>query len=356
MRFQSVQIAHVAYDLPPDSGIVTSLQLEERLSPLYDRLNLHAGRIELMSGIRERRFYPPGTRPSTIATRAGERALQGAKKVGIDRGSIGQLIFSSVCRDFLEPASASVVHDALGLPATAMSFDLSNACLGFANSMALAASLIESRAIDSALVVAGEDGGPLCEGTMRALLAPDITRKDLKRAVASLTIGSGGAAMVLAHESVLPKTDAAGAPFPHLTTATQRSATEHNQLCQGDHSEGGAMLMNTDSEALLQAGVALAKKTWDAFRQESGWDTDQVERVITHQVGTAHRRALLDGVGLAPVKDHPTVEFLGNIGSVSLPITYALARETGFASPEHSTALLGIGSGLNCSMLALENR
>ncbi|MFT4709408.1 MAG: 3-oxoacyl-[acyl-carrier-protein] synthase III [Bacteroidia bacterium] len=356
MRFQSVQIAHVAYDLPPDSGVVTSLQLEERLAPLYERLNLHAGRIELMSGIRERRFYAPGTRPSAIATRAGQRALEGAAKVGIERDSIGQLIFSSVCRDFLEPASASVVHDALGLPATAMSFDLSNACLGFANSMALAASLIESRAIDSALIVAGEDGGPLCEGTVRALLAPDITRKDLKRAVASLTIGSGGAAMVLAHSSLLPETDATGAPFPHLTTATQRSATEHNQLCQGDHTEGGAMLMNTDSEALLKAGVALAKQTWEAFRQESGWDADKVERVITHQVGTAHRRALLDGVGLAPVKDHPTVEFLGNIGSVSLPITYALARESGFAAPGHSTALLGIGSGLNCSMLALETR
>jgi 3-oxoacyl-[acyl-carrier-protein] synthase-3 len=113
------------------------------------------------------------------------------------------------------------------------------------------------------------------------------------------------------------------------------------------------MLMNTDSEALLVAGIALAKETWHKFEKELGWSADSVERVITHQVGTAHRRALLDAVGIDTAKDHPTVELLGNIGSVSLPITYALARETGFAKTEHATALLGIGSGLNCSMLAV---
>ena len=113
------------------------------------------------------------------------------------------------------------------------------------------------------------------------------------------------------------------------------------------------MLMKTDSEALLVAGISLAKETWHKFEDELGWSAQTIERVVTHQVGTAHRRALLNAVGIDPVKDHPTVEFLGNIGSVSLPITYALARETGFASAAHSTALLGIGSGLNCSMLAI---
>lgn len=349
MRFESVHIASVAYDLPPVENVVTSLELEARLAPLYQRLRLHAGRIELMSGIRERRFYPAGTRPSAIATRAGKRALEGAARLGILPESIGQLIFSSVCRDFLEPATASVVHHDLGLSHSAPSFDLSNACLGFANSMVLASSLIESRAIDSALVVAGEDGGPLCEGTVHALLQPDVTRKDLKRAVASLTIGSGGAAMVLAHSSVIDSPTS----VPRLLGATQLAATEHNVLCQGDHSDDGAMLMNTDSEALLVAGIALAKETWHKFEKELGWSADSVERVITHQVGTAHRRALLDAVGIDTAKDHPTVELLGNIGSVSLPITYALARETGFAKTEHATALLGIGSGLNCSMLAV---
>lgn len=350
MQFESVHIAATAIDLPGEEQLVTSVALEARLAPVYERFSLHAGRIELMSGIAERRHYPAGTRPSAIATRAGERALAAAAELGIHRSAIGQLLFASVCRDFLEPATASVVHHALGLPHTAPSFDLSNACLGFANSMVLGAHLIETRAVPAVLVVAGEDGGPLVERTIEALLEPGVTRKDLKRAVASLTIGSGGAAMVLAHKDALGP-HAAG--LPRLVAAAQRAATEHNELCQGDSAAGGGQLMSTDSEALLEAGVALARETWTEFQARTGWDAESTERVITHQVGSAHRRALLTGLGLDDAKDFPTVQTLGNIGSVSLPLTYAKAVESGFIQLHHRTALLGIGSGLNCSMLAI---
>ena len=47
--------------------------------------------------------------------------------------------------------------------------------------------------------------------------------------------------------------------------------------------------MDTDSEALLQAGNALAARTWQAFLSELDWERDSVERFVTHQVGAAHR-------------------------------------------------------------------
>jgi 3-oxoacyl-[acyl-carrier-protein] synthase-3 len=200
------------------------------------------------------------------------------------------------------------------------------------------------------LVVAGEDGGPLVHRTVAALLEPGTTRKDLKRAIASLTIGSGGAAMVLAHTDQL---GTRAATTPRLVAAAQRAATEHNDLCQGNQAEGGGLLMETDSEALLEAGVALAKETWGEFQERTGWGASSTERIITHQVGSAHRRALLGGLGLDTERDFPTAATLGNIGSVSLPITYAHACEAGFVRTDHHVALLGIGSGLNCSMLAV---
>ena len=58
MRFQHVRIAAVAHALPDER--VTSEALEHRLLPLYERLNLRVGRLELMSGIKERRFWPEG--------------------------------------------------------------------------------------------------------------------------------------------------------------------------------------------------------------------------------------------------------------------------------------------------------
>jgi len=347
MRFHKVRMEAIATHLP--ERVVTSQQLEQRLAPVYERLRLSEGRLELMSGIRERRFFAPGTRPSAIATAAAERAL-----VGIDRSSIGVVVHASVCRDFLEPATASVVDARLGLPATALGFDLSNACLGFANALCIVASLIERGEIERGLVVAGEDGGPLVEATLAHLTSkPDTSREELKRAFASLTIGAGGAAVVLAHERLAPQA-------VRVCGATQRAATEHNHLCQGGTSTSHATglegpLMETDSEALLHAGNALAARTWADFLVEHSLRPEAIDRYVTHQVGVAHRRMLLSTLQLDPARDYPTVERLGNIGSCSLPITYAEACAAGHIQPHHRVALLGIGSGLFCSILLLES-
>jgi 3-oxoacyl-[acyl-carrier-protein] synthase-3 len=76
---------------------------------------------------------------------------------------------------------------------------------------------------------------------------------------------------------------------------------------------------------------------------------------VTHQVGKAHTQALFDAVGLDPAKNYSTFETLGNVGSVSLPITYAMARADGRAVPGSSTLLMGIGSGLSAMFYSLAN-
>jgi len=343
MRYEHVHIQAFGHAIP--ERVVTSLELEQRLAPLYDRLRLSAGRLELSSGIRERRFWEPGTLPSTVAARAGRAALDAS---GIDPSRIGSLIHASVCRDFLEPATASVVHDALHLPPHCTAYDLSNACLGFANAMTVIAGQIERGEIEAGLIVAGESGGPLVEETLRKLTEePDVGRRALKRAHASLTIGSGAAAAVLTHAS-LATSDR------RLLGSVSLADTRAHALCHGGQQAGRAgPLMETDSEALLEAGNELAARTWKRFLAELEWTATDVERVVTHQVGSAHKRLLFETLGLDPALDFPTVETLGNTGSVALPITYALGVEAGFIRPGERVALLGIGSGLHCQMLAI---
>jgi 3-oxoacyl-[acyl-carrier-protein] synthase-3 len=53
-------------------------------------------------------------------------------------------------------------------------------------------------------------------------------------------------------------------------------------------------------------------------------------------------------------KDFTTFETLGNVGSVSCPITLATAMEQGAYASGDKAALLGIGSGLSSIMMALE--
>src|SRR5205807_2923150 len=108
------------------------------------------------------------------------------------------------------------------------------------------------------------------------------------------------------------------------------------------------------SEILLKSGCELASRTWSEFTKELGWTGADVSRTFCHQVGVAHRRLLLDTLKLDPSIDYPTVEFLGNMGSASLPVTMALSIEASHVHRADKLALLGIGSGLNCLMLGVE--
>lgn len=342
MRFENVHIEAFGHVLPEER--VSSDALEERIGGTYARLGLSVGRLELMSGIRERRFFPPGTRPSAVAAAAGEEALHAS---GFDRSRLGCLIHAAVCRDFMEPATASVVHARLGLPPTCQAFDLSNACLGFANAMTVIGGMIERGEIEAGMVVAGEDGRPLVEETLRVLEDDGIGRGGVKRAYASLTIGSGAAAVVLTRADVTSSSH-------RLVGGVARAATEHHELCSGDRRGDGGPLMETDSEALLHAGNALGASTFAAFQEELGWSRDTIDRTVTHQVGVAHKRVTFETMELDHAKDFTTVETCGNVGSVSLPLTFSLALEDDFIRAGQRVAMLGIGSGLHCLMLAVE--
>jgi 3-oxoacyl-[acyl-carrier-protein] synthase-3 len=347
MLFQHVRIAAVAHALPEER--VSSAALEERLAPVYERLHLRAGRLELMSGIRERRFWPHGTRPSSVAARAGAAALE---RGGVARERIGCLIHGAVSRDFLEPSTASVVHRALELAPECLVFDLSNACLGVLDGMVIVAGMIERGEIEAGLVVSGEDGRGLVEETIAKLLAspgPErALRAELKQAFASLTIGSGACAVLLARAP-------AGADVPRLLGGVAAAATQHVELCQGDRAAAATgPSMNTDSEALLLAGVELAQRTFARFLGEIAWSRADVGRVVTHQVGSAHRRLLFEKLELDPARDFATFKTLGNTGSAALPTALALALEAGAIRRGERVALLGIGSGLHCLMLGAE--
>lgn len=346
-RFRRVCLEAFGYVLP--ERVVTSLEIERELAPVYERFGLHEGRLELMTGISERRFWDEGTLPSDASTRAGRRAMEAT---GVSPDEIECLFHTSVSRDCLEPATASVVHDNLRLPARSVMYDISNACLGFLNGMVSLANMIELGQVKRGLIVAGESSRQLVRTTIDHLLSKkDLTRRDLKRAFASLTIGSGAVALLLAHESVASITG-------RLLGGVIRTATAHNQLCRGSDDTGfeddAAMVMHTDAETLLESGCALAAETWTDFSEAMSWSRDDVDRVFCHQVGTAHRDRFLESIGIEPAKDFSTYPHLGNVGSVSLPITMAMGIEQYPPKPRDKIAMLGISSGLSSVMLAVQ--
>lgn len=343
MNYENVVIEDYAYIDPPE--VLTSEKLEELLAPVYTRLKLPQGRLELMTGIKSRGFWPNSTRPSSIATEAATKLIDKLSKKGIKKGEINLLMNSSVCRDFLEPSTASVIHSNLELPDTCMLFDVSNACLGMVSAWEIAANMIETGAIKRAIIVSGENSAPLLENTIKTLNEDtSITRKTIKKYFANLTIGSAGVAYCLAHKSEAPSA-------PQITSITNRSDSSANKLCQGDGNPN-SLVMETDSEELLKYGKALAKKTLDASPLAS--KIDKIDYVIGHQVGKAHKEIVLGELGLNEHATYDTFDHLGNTGSAALPITLAKLNDNKNIEKGATVALVGIGSGLVCSVLGVK--
>lgn len=343
LQFENVCIESLGVQLPDE--VWTSEEIERRLAPLYGRLRLPEGRLELMSSIAERRVWAPGTLPSGPSIRSCKSAIEAA---AIDPARIGCLIHASVCRDFLEPATASRVHHGAGLSPDCWVYDVSNACLGLLNGIVQIATLIEHGAIEAGIVVGTENSRPLLDATINGLNADEsITRKTVKPAFASLTIGSGSCAVLLTHRRI----SQGGSPLEH---SVSHAATDGHNLCRSDTDSAGANmapLMDTDSERLLAAGVAAGAAGFEKLLAEAGWDRADIDRTVCHQVGGRHRALMLETLSLPPENDTAVFPWLGNTGSVALPIALAAAGRYQHVQPDQRISLLGIGSGINCVML-----
>jgi len=237
------------------------------------------------------------------------------------------------------------VHRALELPDDALIYDVSNACLGLLTGMIQVANMIELGQIRAGVVVGTECGRELVENTIERLNHDlSLTRRSIKDSIASLTIGSASAAIVLCDEEL----SRAG---NRLSSAVVYCDTSHHELCR---SRGLETVMDTDSEALMRQGVATGVATFQRFLAVAGWEPGQIDRTFCHQVGVAHRKLLFDSLGLDPDIDFTTLETLGNTGAAALPVTMALGIEAGRLRRGDHVAMLGIGSGINCQMLGVE--
>ena len=333
MNYKHVAIASVVHIDAPRR--LSSADIMERLQPTLDRLGIRENLLEEVAGINARRMWVGPMQPSQAATMAAQKALA---ESGVPHEKIGIIVNTSVCRDFLEPSTASIIHGNLGLADTCQNFDVGNACLAFLNGMDIAARMIERGDIDYALVVDGETADGISENTIQRLLQPDVTAEQFRNEFASLTLGSGAAAMVMARLELVPD------GHRYLGCVT-RAATNFSHLCRGNIDQ-----MVTDTRMLLVEGLKLAAKTFQAARAALGWATDELDEFVIHQISKVHTSAICELLGIDPRKVLTIFPEFGNIGPASVPVVLSKLKELGRLQKGKRIALLGIGSGLNCSM------
>jgi len=373
MKYSRVYLESIGYELAP--VVVSTEELEARLEPLYHALHLPMGQLEALTGISERRWWPRDFSVAEGASLAAKKALAASN---VSAKDIDVLIYAGVCREQLEPATACHVAAQLGISSDAAIFDVSNACLGVLNGIVEVANRIELGQAKAGLVVSCETAREINDVVIDQMI--EAKSMDVfKQAVATLTGGSGAVAVLVVDKEL------SSAHRRQLLGGVTKNAPQFHGLCRWGwesvspavekilHTEAGTRVktvfdkafekgmrhivtpfMATDAGSVLKYGVDLGSKTCLSFLTKLGWKVEQLDKVICHQVGTMHRDTILKSMGIPVHKDFSTFEFLGNIGTVSLPLTAALAEERDFLKPGDKVGFMGIGSGLNCMMLGLK--
>lgn len=347
--FKSVHIEACAVDLPPYE--VSSSQIEERLAPIYDRLEVPYGTLERLSGIKTRYFYDQSVTPSQAGISACRKAIS---QIGFDPQNIQAIFNCSVTRDHFEPATASIIHKALGIAESSISLDISNACLGFSNGIMLLGNLIESGVVKAGILVSGETISKIIDTSITKMLAQDeMNREELLRLLPTFTLGSGAVAFVLCHESIATK--------PHrVLGGVSRSASEYSHLCVGNADYCFYMdedelnpIMHTDSPKLIGSAAYVGQRAWQEFQQSFECSNEDFDAVFCHQVGKQLGDSFFKTMGVDNSKEFSIYQRYGNQVSAALPSTMTLGLNSGMLKSGGKALLTGFGSGLNAIFTAV---
>lgn len=334
MLFNNVSIHSIAHLEAPNR--FTSTEISLRLAKTLKRLRLPLNYLERTTGIEERRFWDVDTQPSDAATQIAETVIQ---KSGLSKHDIGVIINTSITKDFIEPSIAAIVHGNLKLSAHCLNFDIGNACLGFLNGVHVAATMVEGGQVNHALVVAAENVGNGVSATIDRLEKNDATAQEVRNQLASLTLGSGAAAMIISRRDFARK----GHPIQGLVAL---AATEFNRLCCA-----WPDTMKTDAPKILKNGMILTGNTFQEVEKYLKWKNEDINEFAIHQISNVHIEAFKKQLNIGSNRVMPIIQKYGNMGPVSVPFIISKLEIEQRLAQGKKLRIVGSGSGLNCMVM-----
>jgi 3-oxoacyl-[acyl-carrier-protein] synthase-3 len=331
-----VRFASIAAAQPP--RIVASEEVEEQLRAHSPEVRFMPGLLEMMTGIRSRRYAAPHTNTSDLAAEAGCRALA---RAGLERDQIDLLIFASAGQDLIEPATAHITQHKLGTAAPVM--DVKNACNSFINGVQVGEALILTGQYRRVLVVTGE---VLSLGIKWCV----ADKTDLRLSFPGYTFGDAGAAAVLEESH-----DGSGIFY-------RKFMAESAHWAMGTFPGGGTMHPRGEEHSYFRGDGALLKEVFlevgppflRAALRESGTCLEDFDRIFVHQVTMPFLDILLRVTGIPRAKVAVTLPEYGNMAAASLPVAFSLAEERGEVRRGDRIMFIGLAGGISLGVLMFQ--
>ncbi len=283
--------------------------------------------IRERTGIRERHIAAPEQASSDLALIASQRALEAA---GLSPDEVDYIIVATTTPDRILPSCACTLQHKLGATRAA-AFDLFAACTGFVFGMAMARSLVASRAAETVLLVGVETLSRIVDYTDRntCVLFGDGAGAVVIRACAE---GQGVLAIDIRSDGELGGVlEIPAGISANPASAATVAAREHYLRMQG--------------KKLFPFAVRSMEESTRRCLELAGLGPDDMDVVIPHQANLRIIDAVRERLGIPAGKVPINIDRYGNTSSASIPITLDELARSGRLKPGDHVGFCAFGGG-----------
>lgn len=283
--------------------------------------------ITARTGIRERRVAGPDETTSSMAVEASRCALERAE---LGPEDIDLVIVGTATPDYLFPATACLVQDALGI--TGGAFDLEAGCTSFMYALSIASCLVGSGVHRNVLVVGSETLSRILDWTDRSTC---------------VLFGDGAGAVVVSvgeYATFDPRyvlgSDGSGGPSLCIPAGASRMPASEETVRKRLH-----YVKMAGPEVFRFATRVVAESTKQVLAK-AGLAVDDLDLFIPHQANTRIIDSAVRRLGVPTDRVFVNIQRYGNTSSASIPIAMCEAEAQGRLRPGANVGMVGFGAGL----------
>ena len=280
--------------------------------------------IRARSGIERRHFAGEGETTASMATAAGNAALEMA---GLTADDVDAVIVATSTADLTFPSAATMVQAQLGMT-RGFAFDIQAVCAGFVFALSNANALILSGQAARVLVIGAETFSRIMDWTDRSTC---------------VLFGDGAGAVLLEAQTG----DGTPADRGILSTDLNSDGTQRELLyVDGGTSTGTTGYLRMQGNQVFRHAVEKLSSTANTAMAAAGVDSADVDWIVPHQANIRIIQGTAKKLGLPMEKVVVTVQDHGNTSAASIPLALSVGVERGQIKQGDLLVTEAIGGGL----------
>lgn len=329
------------------SAAVPKRTLDIKNSPAFPNEKAREDFVQKV-GIEHVRRHDGNMTCADMCQKAAEELMQ---KLGWAPDEIDLLVFSAQSREYIQPATACVLHGKMGLPPECACFDVALGCSGWVYGLSVVAGLVQGGGFKKALLLCG-DSEPTGEehptradlpmfgdaGTATAFVfdeeAPEIVTEMCTDGTGyeAIIFRSGGMRQPITAEALEYKVD----PFGHC----HRS-----------------MDMEMDGVSVFLFAIARATQAVKSMLQRTASNVDIIDYFVFHQANKIINEQIRRKCKISKEKCPLSLNDFGNTNSGTIPLTMVTRiREQLVKDSPCKIIACGFGVGLSWGAVSFETR